>query len=178
MFKNWLPWWSSGWESTCQCRGYRFDLWSWNISQATEQPSPCATTTKHTSSRGHAREAPTKRNRSTATRGQPRMPQLDKAHAQQQRPKAAKNKYKKKKKKFFLNSLRQILCCVIKKKGYKEIFGDDNCFFNLRWRVQVYIYAYAQTHQIVYLHTLNTWIFFRNQLHLDEGKKWTKQLTS
>ena len=31
-------------ESTCQCRGQRFDPWSRNIPHAKEQLSPCATT--------------------------------------------------------------------------------------------------------------------------------------
>ena len=35
----------------------------------------------------------------TATKSSPRSPQLEKAHAQQRRPDAAKNKYVKKKKK-------------------------------------------------------------------------------
>ena len=29
------PWWSSGWESTCQCRGHGFDPWSGKIPHAT-----------------------------------------------------------------------------------------------------------------------------------------------
>ena len=43
---NGLPWWSSGWESTCQCREHRFDLWSRKIPRATGQPSPCSTATE------------------------------------------------------------------------------------------------------------------------------------
>ena len=41
-----LPWWCSGWESTCQCRGHGFEPWSRKIPHATEQLSPCATTTE------------------------------------------------------------------------------------------------------------------------------------
>ena len=41
-----LPWWHSGWESACQCRGHRFEPWSRKIPHATEQLSPCATTTE------------------------------------------------------------------------------------------------------------------------------------
>ena len=41
-----LPWWCSGWESACQCRGHRFEPWSGKIPHATEQLSPCATTTE------------------------------------------------------------------------------------------------------------------------------------
>ena len=39
-----LPWWYSGLDSTCQCRGHRFNPWSEMIPHATEQLSPCATT--------------------------------------------------------------------------------------------------------------------------------------
>ena len=41
-----LPWWHSGWESTCQCRGHTFEPWSGKIPHALEQLSPWATTTK------------------------------------------------------------------------------------------------------------------------------------
>ena len=45
-----LPWWRSGWESACQCRGHGFEPWSGNIPHAAEQLSPCffffATTTE------------------------------------------------------------------------------------------------------------------------------------
>ena len=34
-----LPWWFSGWESACQCRGCKFDPWSGTISHAVEQLS-------------------------------------------------------------------------------------------------------------------------------------------
>ena len=40
--------WFSGWESTCQCRGYGFDPWSGKIPHAVEQLSPWATTTEPT----------------------------------------------------------------------------------------------------------------------------------
>ena len=36
----------SGWESTCQCRGHRFDPWSRKIPPAVKQLSPCSTTTE------------------------------------------------------------------------------------------------------------------------------------
>ena len=39
-----LPWWRSGWESACQCRGHGFNPWSTKIPHATEQLSPCTTT--------------------------------------------------------------------------------------------------------------------------------------
>ena len=41
-----LPWWSSGWESTCQCRG--LISWSRKISHAPEQLSLCVTNTEST----------------------------------------------------------------------------------------------------------------------------------
>ena len=41
-----LPWWRSGWESACQCRGHGFEPWSGKIPHATEQLGPCATTTE------------------------------------------------------------------------------------------------------------------------------------
>ena len=39
-----LPWWRSGWESACQCRGHGFKPWSGRIPHATEQLGPWATT--------------------------------------------------------------------------------------------------------------------------------------
>ena len=41
-----LPWWCSGWESACQCRGHGFEPWSGRIPHTAEQLSPCATTTE------------------------------------------------------------------------------------------------------------------------------------
>ena len=41
-----LPWWRSGWESACQCRGHGFELWSGKIPHAAEQLGPWATTTE------------------------------------------------------------------------------------------------------------------------------------
>ena len=43
-----LPWWRSGWESACQCRGHGFKPWSWKIPHTAEQLSPWATTTEPT----------------------------------------------------------------------------------------------------------------------------------
>ena len=40
------PWWLSGWESACQCRGHGFDPWSGKIPHAAEQMGPWATTTE------------------------------------------------------------------------------------------------------------------------------------
>ena len=41
-----LPWWRSGWESACQCRGHGVEPWSGKIPHAAEQLSPWATTTE------------------------------------------------------------------------------------------------------------------------------------
>ena len=35
-----LPWWCSGWESACQCRGHGFEPWSGKIPHAAEQLGP------------------------------------------------------------------------------------------------------------------------------------------
>ena len=37
-----LPWWRSGWESACQCRGHGFEPWSGKIPHATERLGPWA----------------------------------------------------------------------------------------------------------------------------------------
>ena len=39
-----LPWWCSGWESACRCRGHGFEPWSGKIPHAAEQLGPWATT--------------------------------------------------------------------------------------------------------------------------------------
>ena len=39
-----FPWWSSGWESACQCRGHRFDPWLGKIAHATGHLSLCDAT--------------------------------------------------------------------------------------------------------------------------------------
>ena len=38
-----LPWWCSGWESPCQCRGHGFEPWSGKILHAAERLGPWAT---------------------------------------------------------------------------------------------------------------------------------------
>ena len=35
-----LPWWRSGWESACQCRGHGFEPWSGRIPYAAERLGP------------------------------------------------------------------------------------------------------------------------------------------
>ena len=78
-----LPWWRSGWESACQCRGHGFEPWSGRIPHATEQLGPWATTTEPAhlepvlcDRRGHDSERPVHRNEEwpplAATRGSPR----------------------------------------------------------------------------------------------------------
>ena len=39
-----LPWWHSGWESACQCRGHGFEPWSGKIPYATERLGLCTAT--------------------------------------------------------------------------------------------------------------------------------------
>ena len=41
-----LPWWRSGWESACQCRGHGFEPWSRRLPHATEQLGLCTPTTE------------------------------------------------------------------------------------------------------------------------------------
>ena len=69
--------------------------------------SPCATTTEARVPRAHApqREATAMRSPRTATKSSPHSPQLEKAHAQQQRPNVAKNKFIGKKKDFQKNKI-------------------------------------------------------------------------
>ena len=65
--KTWnrAPWWRSGWESACQCRGHGFEPWSGKIPHAAEQLSPWATTAEPAhlepvlrNRRGHDSERP------------------------------------------------------------------------------------------------------------------------
>ena len=78
-----LPWWRSGWESACQCRGHGFELWSGKIPHAAEQLGPWATTTEPAhlelvlcNKRGRDSERPAHRNEEwpplAATRESPR----------------------------------------------------------------------------------------------------------
>ena len=69
--KKWkigLPWWRSGWDSACQCRGHGFEPWSGKIPHAAEQLGPWATITEPArlepvlrNKRGHDSERPTHR---------------------------------------------------------------------------------------------------------------------
>ena len=78
-----LPWWRSGWESACQCRGHGFEPWSGRIPHAAEQLGPWATITEPVrlepvlrNKRGHDNERPAHCNEEwpslAATRGSPR----------------------------------------------------------------------------------------------------------
>ena len=78
-----LPWWRSGWESACQCRGHGFEPWSGRISHATEQLGPWATAAEPArlepvlrNKRGRGSERPTHRHEEwpllAATRESPR----------------------------------------------------------------------------------------------------------
>ena len=67
-----LPWWSSGQESACQCRGLGFDSWYRRIPHALGQLSLSATTTypRHLETISATKEATAKRSSCTATREQ------------------------------------------------------------------------------------------------------------
>ena len=82
---NWrgLPWWRSGWESACQCRGHGYEPWSGKIPHAAERLGPWATTTEPKglepvprNKRGRNSERPVHRNEEwpplAATRESPR----------------------------------------------------------------------------------------------------------
>ena len=63
-----LPWWRSGWECACQCRGHGFEPWSGKIPHAAEQLGPWATITEPAllepvlcNKRGHDSERPAHR---------------------------------------------------------------------------------------------------------------------
>ena len=84
-YKSWftgLPWWRSGWESACQCKGHGFEPWSGKIPHATEHLGPWATTTEPAhlepvlpNKRGRDSERPMHRDEEwpllAATRGSP-----------------------------------------------------------------------------------------------------------
>ena len=63
-----LPWWRSGWESACRCRGHGFEPWSGKIPHAAERLGPWATITEPArpepvlrNKRGHDSERPAHR---------------------------------------------------------------------------------------------------------------------
>ena len=97
LFKLWvrgLPWWRSGWESACQCRGHGFEPWSGRIPRAAERLGPWATIPEP------ARLEPVLRNKRgamvrgprTAMKSGPHLPQLERALAQKRRPNTAIDK--------------------------------------------------------------------------------------
>ena len=122
-----LPWWRSGWESACQCRGHRFEPWSGKIPHAAEQLGPWATTTEPACLEPVLRN---KRGRDrgprTAMKSGPRSPQLEKALTQKWRPNTAKNKInkfiKKKTPRGWSNRL-DFLMGVVAKLHYKSTWG-------------------------------------------------------
>ena len=91
-----FPWWHSGLESACQCKGHRFDLWSRRIPQAVEQLGPwpqLLSPRPRARAPSTTREATTVRSLSTGWKSSPRAPQLEKARRQHRRPSTAKNEY-------------------------------------------------------------------------------------
>ena len=69
-----LHWWSSGWESACQCRGHGFEPWSGRIPHSHNYWSPGALEPTHRnywSPRSATREATAMRSPLAATRESP-----------------------------------------------------------------------------------------------------------
>ena len=97
-----LPWWwFHGLESTCQCRGYRSDPWSWKIPNVVGQLSPCITATEARTPRAHAlqqKKTPQWEAHTRQPENSPHSPKLEKAGTQQQRSSAAKDKQTNKQK--------------------------------------------------------------------------------
>ena len=78
-----LPWWRSGWESACQCRGHGFEPWSGKIPHAAGWLGPWPTIAEPAclepvlrNKRGHYSERPAHRDEAwpplAATRERPR----------------------------------------------------------------------------------------------------------
>ena len=97
-----LPWWRSGWESACQCRGHGFEPWSGKIPHAAEQLAPWVTITEpacHNYWSPCASSLCSPTGDTTAMRGlcitmksSPCLQQLEKALAQKRRANTAINK--------------------------------------------------------------------------------------
>ena len=81
-----LPSWSSDEESSCQCRGHRFDPWSWKIPHAVGQLSPRAHVLQQEKPLRWEAPAP-------QLERSPLPLQLEQARVQERRPSAATNKY-------------------------------------------------------------------------------------
>ena len=93
-----LPWWSSGKEFACQCRGRKFDLWLGKIPHAAGQLSPCSTTIGATCLEPMLcnKKATAMRHLCTRMKSNPCLLQLEKACELQWRHRAATQKKKKK----------------------------------------------------------------------------------
>ena len=93
-----LPWWHSGLESACQCRGHRFEPWSGRIPHATEQGArePQLLSLHVWSLCSATGEAAIVRGPRTVIKSGPRLPQLEKALMQKRRPNTAIKKKQKK----------------------------------------------------------------------------------
>ena len=106
-YKVRLPWWSSGWESACQCRGHRFNSCQgrFHMLQGNWVLKPQLWKLLHPRPHAFQQEKPLQWE---AWRQQiesiPHPQQLKKAHAQQQKCSAAKNKRLKKINKVFESS--------------------------------------------------------------------------
>ena len=61
IWKTRFPWWSSGKECACRCRGHRFNSWYRKISHAAEQLSLRATATEVHAPRAIPKETATTR---------------------------------------------------------------------------------------------------------------------
>ena len=115
-----LPWWRSGWESACQCRGRGFEPWSGKIPHAVEQLGPWATTAEPArlepvlrNKRGRDGERPVHRDEEwsplAATRESPRT-ETKTQHSHKQINK--RTWISKKKKRLFLGSVLVSFCWV------------------------------------------------------------------
>ena len=87
------PWWSSGWGSTCHCRGHGFNPWSRKIPHAERQLSPCVPTTEPVSGAHAPQEKPLQWEAwASPLESSPCSPQLEKVHEHQRWLSTAKNK--------------------------------------------------------------------------------------
>ena len=88
--KKWagLPWWHSGWESACQCRGHGFAPWSGKIPHAWSDwaREPQLLSLRIWSLCSATREAAIARGPRTAMKSGPHLPQLEKALARTKDP--------------------------------------------------------------------------------------------
>ena len=92
-----LPWWCSGWESACQCRGHGFEPWSGKIPHAAEQLGPWTTITEPArlepvlrNKRGHDSERPAHRDEEwppLAATGESRRTETKTQHRQKKKKK-------------------------------------------------------------------------------------------